>query len=604
MKRFFSSFLGSFAAIWVSVLMCFAMMFMFIIMIAGMSSGEVGLQKHSILYLDLSGEISDRERILSMQDILMNNTMEPQSFETIINALHYAADDDKIDGVYIYCGGSGMGLALREELQKAIKDFKKRSDGKWVYAYADAYAQGDYYVASAADKLYLNPVGAVDIRGLAIQTPYFKGALDKLGVEMQIVKVGTFKSAVEPFILTEPSEASQLQTHVFLDAMWKNVAGTIAENRNVTVSDVNGWADSLLMVAGAEVMLENKIVTDLKYQRQVEDILRKKTGIEKDEDLRFVLPKEYMQGRKNVNFAELSERAEDGGRHIAVLYAVGDIVDDGTDGIVGNLMVPQILDLADDENVAGLVLRVNSGGGSAFASEQIWEALEKFKKSGKPFYVSMADYAASGGYYISCGADKIYADRNTLTGSIGIFGMIPCAKGLLENHLGINMVTVQTNPSGDLGSMFTPLTPQQHEALQRHVEDGYDLFTGRVAAGRDLPIDSVRAIAEGRVWDGATAKEIGLVDCIGGLSTTIRDMAKNLKMKGTPYVSYPKMEMTPMQEIIAGAGALEARNMPDFTGVTGLNTLTPSEARQCLGLLQNMRTMNRVQARMPMMFVK
>lgn len=602
LKKIFASFIGSMAALWISGAAAFFLLFMFIGILAAGDTTDSGYGKHSILYLDLTGEITDQYRPLTFQDAMMGYTEEAQSFEEILQSLRHAAKDENIDGIYINCGGSSLGYALREELVEAIKAFKKEAKDKFIIAYGDSYAQGDYYVATTADKIYVNPIGSVDVRGLAVQMPFFKDALDKLGVEMQIVKVGTFKSAVEPFILSQPSEPSLLQTHVFIDAIWDNMTETIARNRDVSQSDVNTWADSIIATARAEELISLNVVTAAKYRREVEDELKKLTKIKDNETLRLVTPKEYLLTRSETPagaFAKLLNKEE---KHIAVLYAVGDIVDQGSTGIVGETMVPQIIDLADDDNVAGLVLRVNSGGGSAFASEQIWEALEYFKSKNKPFYVSMGDYAASGGYYISCGADRIYADANTITGSIGIFGMIPCAKKLANEHLGINFVTVQTNPNGDMGSIFEPLTPQQHNALQRAVDEGYALFTGRVASGRDLPVDSVFAIAEGRVWDGRTALKIGLVDELGSLGSAVKAMSKKLNMEDSRFVSYPKIELSPLDAFFAGAGGMEAAQNMSLDAFS-FKALTPAETRRCVDLLRNINTVEPVQARMPMYFV-
>lgn len=601
LKRFFAAFLGSMAAIWVSIALFFVLSFAFFFLIIGsLGSIEPPAGKGSILLINLTGNISDRYAVPTVNDILFNDGETAQSFEAMIAAIDRAANDKKIKALCIQCGGSSLGYALREELLASLRQFKK--SGKPVYAYADSYTQSDYYIASVADKIFLNPVGSVDVRGIATQIPFFKGALDKLGVEMQIVKVGSFKSAVEPYILDGPSEPSTLQTRVYIDAIWKNVSSSIADNRNVSVSDVNLWADSIIATLPADKLKSMHVVTNLAYQREFDNALRKLTKTDKDKPVPFITVDEYVNSAAENEFDAI--RGHIGtGKHIAILYAVGDIVDEGTEGIVGKQMVPQIVDLAQDDDVQGLILRVNSGGGSAFASEQIWEALEFFKKSGKPFYVSMGDYAASGGYYISCGADKIYADANTLTGSIGIFGMIPCIKGLLNNHLGVNIATISTNPSADMGSILEPMTPAQHSALQRSVDDGYALFTNRVAAGRSLPIDSVLTIAEGRVWDGETALKIGLVDKIGSLQSAIAAMRHKLDKEKMPTVSYPRVNLTPMQEFLIGSTGIDAKTSakalaPLKMDNLSFETLSPQEARQCLSILKTFSKATPVQARM------
>lgn len=592
-KRFLAAFLGSMAAIWVSIIAMGVLSFMFLIMIIGASAENEGPAEGSILRIDLSGVIADRHNSPTFSDMLIGNVEDSQSFETILEAIRRASEDKNIKGICLDCGGASIGLALSEELMAALREF--RDSGKWVYAYADSYTQTDYYIASVANKIYLNPVGQVDVRGLATQTPYFKNALDKLGIQMQIVKVGSFKSAVEPFILDGPSEPSTLQTRVFLDDIWANISGAIASNRKVKAATVNMWADSLVATWSADQVKENKLVSALEYRRSFENILRKLTGTDKDDAVPYISPEDYLANNAGNVFDAIKGHVADG-RHVAILYATGDIVDDGTEGIVASQLVPEIIDLADDDDVAGVVLRVNSGGGSAFASEQIWEALQYLKSKDKPLYVSMADYAASGGYYISCGADRIYADANTLTGSIGIFGMIPCLKGLASDHLGVNFVTTGTNPNAAFGSMMEPLTPAQHAALQRNVDDGYALFTNRVAEGRSLPIDSVLSIAEGRVWDGRKALEIGLVDEIGGLTKAVADITEKVSLKTTDVVSYPRIELSPLEKILLSSGSMEA---PAATlSKIGVDGLTPEEARQSVILLRKVSTMSPVQARM------
>ncbi|MDE6403808.1 MAG: signal peptide peptidase SppA, partial [Muribaculaceae bacterium] len=386
----------------------------------------------------------------------------------------------------------------------------------------------------------------LDIHGLSATTMFYKGLLDKLGIEMQIIKVGTFKSAVEPFILTSASEPSKLQQQVFLDNIWDVVTEQISLSRDISVEDINILADSMMLTFNPSDYIDYKFIDGLKYRREVIDMLKSRTDIDEDKDLRLISPADY------VLVADVPHTKRNDNR-IAVLYAVGDIVDEGNGGIVASTIVPQILKLKENKKIDGLILRVNSGGGSAFASEQIWEALEDFKKTGRPFYVSMSDYAASGGYYISSGADRIYADPTTLTGSIGIFGMIPCAKELMNDKLGITTDNVSTNLNGDFPTLMEPMTPFQREAMQREINRGYETFVGRCAQGRHMPVDSILAIAEGRVWDGQSALRIGLVDRLGSLSTAIADMAYELDF-GDKYcvIEYPDPTPT-FWEAVAGS---------------------------------------------------
>lgn len=589
-KRFADAFLGSLAAIWLSVILLSILGVLFLAAIVSSTfqqqATSLSFKDKTALYIKLDGTLTERPRPQDPLAELYGTNELTFAEKNIIDALAAAADDKKIKGVYIDCAGSQAGLAMRQEIVEAIAQFK--DSGKWVIAYGDSYAQGDYYIATAADKMYLNPVGMVDVRGLCVTGLYFKNFLDKAGIEMQVVKVGTFKSAVEPFLLDHSSEANRLQQEHFLGNMWDTVASTIAVNRHVTVADVNMWADSLAFTFAPERLVELHVVDSLLYRRQVEDELLELCDLDEDDDLRLITPAEYC----------LIADIPHGERHknrIAVLYAEGDIVDDGAGGIVGSEMVPLILSLKDNDKIDGLILRVNSGGGSAYASEQIWDALEQFKETGRPFYVSMSDYAASGGYYISCGAEQIYASPLTLTGSIGVFGTIPCINGLMEDKLGVNVDNVMTNANGNFPNIMTPMTPYQRASMQREVERTYELFTSRVAAGRNLPVDSVKAIAEGRVWDGTSALELGLVDKLGTLVDAIEAMAEELEFDGKYCViDYPNPTPT-LWEAIKGE-ELSAR---DKVMRSELGTLYPYYREW-----QRIKNLNGVQARMPMMQVQ
>ncbi len=547
MKRFVSSLLGSLAAIWISVILLFFLLILFIAAIISKSFNSqtvsLSFKDKTVLYVELNGTLSERPTEPDMMSQLYGTPEITIALNNLTNSIAAAANDDKIEGIYLDCKGSTGGIAQRTELIESLNQFKK--SGKWIVAYGDCYTQSDYYIASVADEIYLNPVGMIDIHGLSATTMFYKGLLDKLGVEMQIIKVGTFKSAVEPYILTKASEPNRLQQQVFIDNIWNCITQSISENRDITVNKINEVADSMLITFKPEDYVELNLITELKYRKEVIEMLKTRTGIDKDKDLRTIAPNEYAM------IADIPHAKRNDNR-IAVLYAVGDIVDDGNGGIVASKLVPQIYKLKENDKIDGLILRVNSGGGSAFASEQIWKALEDFKTTGRPFYVSMSDYAASGGYYISSGADRIYADPTTLTGSIGIFGMIPCAKELMNEKLGITTDNVNTNANGDFPTIMEPMTPFQRESMQREINRGYETFVSRCAQGRHMSIDSIKAIAEGRVWDGQSALEIGLVDELGSLHTAIKDMAKELNF-GDQYcfIEYPNPEPT-LWEAISG----------------------------------------------------
>lgn len=594
LKRFFISTLGTITGLWI-----FSAISLITIVVAAVALGgkESGLPKNGILYLDLSGEVADYPTDPQLMSVLEGNDSSAPAFSDMLRALDRAAGDKKIKGVYLYCGGSGMGVAQREELHRALLKFRKQS-GKKVIAYADNYSQGDYLVASAADEIHLNPVGGVDIHGIGTSIPFFTGLLDKLGVKVQVVKVGSFKSAVEPYILHSISDSARLQTVQFIDTIWQTYAQTIAAARKITPATVTACADSLSSTWPADSVFNRKLVTALSYRRKVEDNLRQLAGVDSDDDLPLVTPAEYLS--QNGSAFSLG-----GDGHVAVLYASGDIIDGySKTNIAGDTYADKIVELADDDDVRGLVLRVNSGGGSAFASEQIWEALEYFKSTGKPFNVSMGDYAASGGYYISCGADQIWADRSTLTGSIGVFGLMPDFSGLITDKVGIEFSRVASGPNGNFPALTEAMTPQQQAAMQRSVENIYGTFVGRVAKGRKLPEAKVRLIAEGRVWVGSRAKELGLADHIGGLDEAIKATTKACKLDANDYVVLPNNDPQLWKVMLTGslrdAAAQTAQPDPALQQLVQVYGLAADELR----VVSDLRTRNPIQARMETIIIK
>ena len=541
------SFVGAFLAF--MFFMFTAMMMSFAIMGSmniDSSKKAVKVSKHSILSLDLSIPITERDgsSAFDMMTLLQGDGMPtPVGLNTMLDGIKKAADDKNIDGIFIKCDGVSGAPATLEALRHALKEFKK--SGKWILAYGyEGINQADYYLASVADSIYLNPVGSVDIHGMASVTPYMKKLLDKVGVEMQVIRVGTFKSAVEPYMLEDISEANRLQQQHYMGAIWSAMRDSIAADRKMTSAALNSLADSVVLTFDAQRLVKEKLVDKLLYKEQMYDILCARTQSDKHEDLNFVTPADIADNQEQIAT----------GDHIAVVYAVGEI--DGSsslgsseEGIDSEELSSTIYDLKDDDNVKGMVLRVNSPGGSAFGSEQLWKAIQDFKAAGKPVAVSMGDYAASGGYYISCGADRIFAERTTITGSIGIFGMIPCVRELVENKLGVHMASVKTNENADMGAMGSKLTPMQLNALQNMVNQGYELFTKRCADGRHVTQDSIKQIAEGRVWDAVTARQIGLVDDFGGIAEAVAWVAKkanlgdDYKTQNYPAIKDPFMAM-------------------------------------------------------------
>ena len=545
MKKFILIVCGSFVGAFLAFMffMFAAMIMSFTIMGSmgrmGSTKGAVTVSKHSILKLDLGTTISERggDEAIDMFSMLQGDMPSDLGLNTLLSAIDNAATNDKVDGIYIECNGVSAAPATLQAVHRALKEFKK--SGKWIAAYGyEGINQADYYLASVADSIFINPVGSVDLHGMASVTPYMKKLFDKVGVKMQVVRVGTFKSAVEPYMLEDMSEANRLQQEHYLGAIWNEMRDSIAADRKLQSAALNSLCDSVVVCMEVKDLIKNKLVDKMVYKNEMEDILRARTKVDKDEDLNFVSPDDI------ASFLEEPVSSD----HIAVVYAVGEIdgsssIGPAEEGINSEKLSETIHELMKDDNVKGMVLRVNSPGGSAFGSEQIWKAVQDFKAAGKPVAVSMGDYAASGGFYISCNADRIFAERTTITGSIGIFGMIPSFKELVENKLGVHMASVKTNENGDMGAMGKDMSPAQLAALQNMVNAGYELFTKRCADGRHVTQDSIKRIAEGRVWDGITAKQIGLVDEFGGIREAVAWVAKKLNMgKDYKTQNYPAIE--------------------------------------------------------------
>lgn len=542
LKKFFliicGSFVGSFIAIMVAML-CVLMLGVSISLSMGRDTATV--KSHSILKIDLSGAVEERsEEVSSVNELIaiLQGSEKGTSLQDIERSLSVAMLNDNIDGVVLNCNGVQAAPATLRAIRKAIVNFKKSK--KWVYAYGNmGFDQGDYYVATAADSIFINPVGAVDVHGMASCTPYFKKVLDNIGVEMQVIRVGAYKSAVEPYMLDAMSPENREQQQLYLGNIWGVIESEMADARKINRGAFNQYVDSILLVQPADTLIKRHLVDAKIYRPEFENRLRKLTNVKETDDLNFVSPQMLAT---NYDAGENKDGV------IAVVYACGEI-DGGTpgEGIDSEQLVDCIGKLQRNDDVKALVLRVNSPGGSAFGSEQIWHALENFKKAGKTFAVSMGDYAASGGYYISCGADRIFADSTTITGSIGIFGVIPCAQDLVENKIGVNVEVVKTNENADLlamGVLSKRLTPAQRQSIQNSVNEGYELFTKRCADGRKVKQDSIKAIGGGRVWDGISAKKIGLIDQFGSLADAIEWTAKKAGLN-TGYYSvecYPTME--------------------------------------------------------------
>ena len=533
MNKFVSSLLGSFVGTWIAFMLFGAVIFISgIIMITSLSLSSiktppVNISDNSVLYIDQNGVITERPVNRSFQEYI-NDSEPANNLHEILNAIELAKKDSRISGIYLHNGASSIGFATAKAIRDALQDFKQ-STGKWIYAYGEVMDQKGYYVSTIADSIYLNKVGALDIHGIVSTVPFYKGLLEKAGVEMQIIRVGTFKSAVEPYMLTSMSEANRLQTQTYINNLWNNICDSISASRGIEKATINEFADSLLMFSSPEVYVEKRFIDGLCYDHEFESIMKTQLGIPEDEEINYIDVHSFNTTKHDTKKSH---------NKIAVLYATGDInVSGSKDGINSDELVPEILELAKDKDIKGLVLRVNSPGGSAYASEQIWEALEQFKMTGKPFAVSMSDYAASGGYYISCGAQRIFAEPTTITGSIGIFAMIPNFGGLLSDKLGITTDFVSTNKNSDI-SVVKALTPAQTAALQGSINRGYELFSQRCAEGRNMDIAKLQSIAEGRVWDATEAKKIGLVDEYGNTSDAVKWVAQKAGISNNFMVTY------------------------------------------------------------------
>lgn len=508
-------------------------LFMFIVM-AISSSDTPSVKNGTVLRIQLSGTLNERAKENPFAQYLNNDIAQTQGLDDILTAIKTAQTNDKIRGIYLEGGTLISDMATAQELRKALVDFKKSK--KFILAYADNYSQGSYYIASAADKVLVNPSGIVDWHGLASQPIFFTDLLKKVGVKMQVFKVGTYKSAVEPYILTKMSDANREQVSSFVGDIWKNICTDVANSRKISIEGLNAYADHYITFADAKDYVKAHLVDGLAYADEVRTLLR---ALSQQDKVNFIAP---------ADLAKLAEKKSGDGT-IAVYYAQGNIVDAVADNsfmsnesyIVGPKVVEDLDRLANDDNIKAVVLRINSGGGSAYASEQMWRAIQLLKKK-KPVVVSMSGMAASGGYYMSCGADYIVAEPTTLTGSIGIFGMIPDASELLTDKLGLHFDMVKTNKGADFGAQGRAFNADEANVMQQYVNRGYRLFISRVAAGRHITPEQVDHIGQGRVWTGSQALKIKLVDKLGTLDDAIAEAASRAKLKDYNILSTPNKE--------------------------------------------------------------
>ncbi len=498
------------------------------------SETETVVPPNSVFTLELKGTIQERYQP-SPVDQFFEDQISTYGLEDILNAIQKAKENDLIKGIYLHTGALSCSAASLQAIHRTLADFKQ--SGKFLVAYADAYTQGGYYVASVADKVIVNPVGSLSWHGLASETMFLKDFLAKIGVKMQIFRVGTYKSAVEPMMSTEMSPANREQTQAFLESTWKSILNDVSASRHISADSLNLLADRNMDFQPAETYVSSGLADTLMYQDEVLSYLKSLTGLSDEDDLKTLNLDEMTRVKATAPKSKTRDV-------VAVYYAYGEI-DNGSssydEGINSEKVTKDLRDLRKDKNVKAVVLRVNSPGGSAYGSEQIWREVSLLKAE-KPVVVSMGDYAASGGYYISCAAHKIVAEPTTLTGSIGIFGMMPDASELLNDKLGLHFDGVKTHKMADMGSMSRPFNAEESALMQQMVNQGYALFTKRCAEGRHIPLEELCKIAEGRVWTGSMAKELKLVDELGGLDTAIQLAAQLGKVKDYNLQTYPAKE--------------------------------------------------------------
>lgn len=582
MKDFFKNVFATMLGLFLFGIVMSFMGFMCLIGIIASSSSTTKIEDNSVLVLKLDGSMTEQE-----EENMMNSLqgISSLSFEGTMKAIKKAKDDDKVAGIYLEAGQFGADLAQAEEIEKALLDFRK--SGKWIIAYGENYSTLGYYLASTANKIYLNKDGMIEWSGIGGEKVYYKNLLAKVGIKFVTTKVGKYKSAVEQLTADNISDADREQTQRYLDGWWNTILATVAKNRSLNKDSLNAYADRVITLEAPENMQKYKLVDGLIYNDQIADIVRKQLGIDKEDDINKLTVDDINADDTPVT-----------GEHIAVYYAYGDIVDKASPQsifqddrqIVGNDMCKDLEDLAKDDDVKAVVIRVNSGGGSAYASEQIWHQISELKKV-KPVVVSMSGAAASGGYYLSSNANWIVADPTTITGSIGIFGLFLDRSELYTKKLGINYAEVKTNRNSVFGASGHPFTPEQLSLLQNNVNRGYMLFKKRVAEGRKMTMEQVENIAQGRVWLGQDAIKLKLVDQLGRLDDAIAKAAKLAKMNDYETASYPSPLSTWEQLLGSYVGGDDLLNgkMQAYLG----------EFYEPFKIINDAKHMDKVQARMP-----
>lgn len=545
------------------------------------------IRENSVFRFTLQGTVNERATANPFANIMPAGEQTEVALEDILSALNKAAENDKIKGIFLEAKGIVASPATIMEIRDALLKFKE--SGKFITAYGDTYSQGDYVICTVADRIILNPQGSLDWHGLASQSIFFKDAMEQFGVKMQIFKVGTYKSAVEPFTETKMSDANREQVTAFLTSIWNNMVNAVSASRHIDAATLNSYADEYLALSTAEEVVSKGMADELLYMDGTKDVLREQMGLDED----ATVPMVSLEEVKNIHRKTPLDKS---GNVIAVYYAQGDIVQQpsqtnftGAPEIASDKVATDLRTLRDDESVKAVVLRVNSGGGSAYASEQIWNEVVKLKEK-KPVIVSMGDMAASGGYYISCAADAIVAEPTTLTGSIGIFGMFPCAEGLIQDKLKLHIDGVKTNALSDMGSLFRGMNPEEAAKMQQMIEHGYQTFITRCADGRGMTTAQIDSIGQGRVWTGEAALGLGLVDKLGNIGDAEKLAAEKAGIESYSLVAYPEPE-NPF------ASLLSKIKKSDYFSTHMDNKL--GEYADEFHFFENINTMDRVQARLP-----
>lgn len=586
MKDFFKFTLATVTGIIVSSIVLFFIGIMVIFGIVSSSDTETVVKKNSVMMLDLDGTLVERtqESLEGIFSSLTGNNSKVYGLNDILASIKKAKENENIKGIYIQASSLESQYASLQAIRNALSDFKE--SGKFIVAYSDNYTQRLYYLSSVADKVLLNPKGMIEWRGIASVPIFYKDLLQKVGIEMQIFKVGTYKSAVEPFIATEMSPANKEQVTEYINSIWGEVVKGVSTSRKISSDSLNIFADRMLMFYPAEESIKCGLADTLIYKNNVRDYLKRLANIDKDERLPILDLSDMINVKKNIP-------KDKSGNIIAIYYAAGEITDQpssvATDGgIVGNEVISDLRKLKEDDDVKAVILRVNSPGGSAFASEQIWHAIKELKTE-KPVIVSMGDYAASGGYYISCVADTIVAEPTTLTGSIGIFGMIPNVKELTEK-VGLTFDVVKTNKFADFGNIMRPFNNDEKALMQMMITEGYNTFITRCAEGRHMTKEAIEKIAEGRVWTGEMAKNLGLVDELGGIDKALDIAVKKADIEGYTVVAYPAKKdiFSTLFESVPG-NYVESKLLKSKLGDYYKN----------FSLLKNLSEQSMIQARLP-----